>query len=567
MDDPLFSCVIAWVGWFALVKSKQRPEPHLQSILQSTRGIAFLGTPHNGTELARWAEYILRCVDLIKQTNNEILGVLQRESEVLARIQDGFHTIANALREEEGQKRIEITCFYEELPLPVIGQQVVPQHSALLPGYIQIGINSDHIGIARFVKTQIALAYVYWLRETHPEISVYWIHASNAERFRQAYASIAEECLLPGYDDPKTEVLPLVKRWLERKGGNGQWLMVIDNADDTEVFFGQHMRPTDNNSSVHEENLGRYIPECAHGAILVTTRNLQTGSRLTRGRCLIEVGEMDEDETAKLLRAHLDGNDLGPDEHSTLSSRLENLPLALIQAAAFIRENGLTIGEYIQLLDRSDQNFADLLSEEFETEGRDSDAPRAVAETWILSFEQIQRQNALAAELLSLMSLFDRQAIPRDFLTRYYELRGEDRSGEIQLTKALGVLQAFCFIVEDKAHGFDMHRLIQLATQKWLNRKDLIRQYAEKALLVVSKAFPDGGNHQNWAICRAYLPHANAVLKLNATGTDEEYLEKASLLKEIGYLYFKQGQWKDAEKYIKHQQGTASIYILESMAI
>jgi hypothetical protein len=63
-------------------------------------------------------------------------------------------------------------------------------------------------------KTQIALAYAFWLRETHPEVSVFWVHASNTERFRQAYATIAQECQFPGYDDPKTDVLPLVKTYL-----------------------------------------------------------------------------------------------------------------------------------------------------------------------------------------------------------------------------------------------------------------------------------------------------------------------------------------------------------------
>ncbi|KAI8627090.1 hypothetical protein F5Y19DRAFT_477980 [Xylariaceae sp. FL1651] len=44
----------------ALVKSRERPEPHLQNILRSTRGIAFLGTPHHGAGLARWAELLAR---------------------------------------------------------------------------------------------------------------------------------------------------------------------------------------------------------------------------------------------------------------------------------------------------------------------------------------------------------------------------------------------------------------------------------------------------------------------------------------------------------------------------
>ncbi|KAK4118485.1 hypothetical protein N657DRAFT_583555 [Parathielavia appendiculata] len=130
----------------ALVTSRQRPEEHLQNILQSTRGIAFLGTPHHGAGLARWAELLSRHIGLVKQTNTEIVAVLRRESEVLARIQDGFHTMVKA-RSREGQGQIDITCFFEELPLPGVGQ-----HSAILPGYIPIGIHSNHMDMARFVS-------------------------------------------------------------------------------------------------------------------------------------------------------------------------------------------------------------------------------------------------------------------------------------------------------------------------------------------------------------------------------------------------------------------------------
>ncbi|SPO01801.1 uncharacterized protein DNG_04474 [Cephalotrichum gorgonifer] len=132
----------------ALVMSKQRPEQHLQNILRSTRGIAFLGTPHHGSGLARWAELMSKSIDLVKRTNSHILEVLKRDSEVLARIQNGFHTLVKA-RISEGLPPIEITCFYEELPLVGVGL-VVPQDSAILPGYPTIGIHSNHRDMTKF---------------------------------------------------------------------------------------------------------------------------------------------------------------------------------------------------------------------------------------------------------------------------------------------------------------------------------------------------------------------------------------------------------------------------------
>ncbi|KAB5515379.1 P-loop containing nucleoside triphosphate hydrolase protein, partial [Coniochaeta sp. 2T2.1] len=631
----------------ALVRSRERPEPHLQNILRFTRGIAFLGTPHHGAGLARWAELLARAIGVAKQTSTENVAVLQSESEVLARIQDSFHTMVMA-RGRDGSGLIDICCFYEELPLPGLGQ-VVPQHSAILPGYIPIGIHSNHMDMARFGaeddpgfvavcgelrrwirqldgaegrhrgpasrqeesppnvlegsesssrflvpytsnpdfvgrsdvlgllkdqlghgharaigtsqprrslyglggvgKTQIALAYAYWLQQTRPEVSVFWVHASSAERFRQAYASIAEKCQIPGHDDPKVDVLPLVKRWLEGKD-RGRWLMVIDNADDTQVFFGRRAGPATADTSGLEVKVGSYIPECAHGSVLVTTRNKETGSRLANGKRPIEVGQMDEDESGQLLRAKLDDEELDRDEVLVLSSRLEYLPLALVQAAAFIQENSITVSEYLRLLGQSDQELVGLLSEEFETVGRDSETSRAVTETWILSFEQIQRQNGFAGELLSLMSLFDRQAIPLAFLSHYSEeQQGQEPRGRVQLTKALGVLKAFSFITEDKGQIFDMHRLVQLVTRKWLANKGTMRHFATRAISTVSHNYPEG-SHENRATCGAYLAHVHEVLKLEGTGSRDEALAKASLLHRAAGHFDCHGQWKDAEGFL-----------------
>jgi len=394
-------------------------------------------------------------------------------------------------------------------------------------------------------KTQIALAYVYWLYETYPEVSVFWVHASSAERFHQSYVSIAQECQAPGYDDPKMDVLLVVKKWLERRDCS-KWLMVIDNADDTQVFFGQPAESANTGTSKLDGNLARYLPECAHGAILVTTRNKQTGSRLTYGKGLIEVGEMDEDESDQLLRTVLNGVSTTSEELSMLSSRLECLPLALVQATAFIQENTISVGDYLELLTKSDHNLVNLLSGEFETVGRDSGTPRAVAETWILSFEQIEQQDAFTGEILSLMSLFDRQAIPLKFLYKNEQHQGGDSTTDIQLTKALGVLKAFSFITEDKDHKLNMHRLVQLVTRKWLVSKGTMQQFTRQALLAVSQAYPYG-NYENRTVCGEYLPHAYAVLGSEDTGLVDERTARASLLYCIAGFFLYQGRWKEAE--------------------
>ncbi|TQN70002.1 hypothetical protein CSHISOI_05627 [Colletotrichum shisoi] len=317
------------------------------------------------------------------------------------------------------------------------------------------------------VSGAIALTYAFWLHHSHPNVSVFWVHASNAGRFRQAYSSIAQECDIPGYDDPKADVLMLVKTWLE-KGSRGRWLMVIDNADDTHLFFSPHSPAGSNKTNPTTETqvgLGRYVPECGHGSIIITSRNKQTASRLVRGKSLLEVGAMSERETGQLLHTMLD-DEFSTEEASVLSAQLEHLPLAIAQAAAFIRENGISIAKYLRLLEESDEHLVEQLSEPFETVGRDSETPHALTATWIFLFNQIQRQDALASDVLSFACLLDRQGIPEEFIISFCNQRNTEghQITTSSITKALGTLKAFSLVSGATDDTIHMHRMNNLAS-------------------------------------------------------------------------------------------------------
>ncbi|RGP76056.1 hypothetical protein FLONG3_5447 [Fusarium longipes] len=606
----------------ALVASQERHQQHLQDIVKFTRGVIFLGTPHRGSSLAKIGELVSRSYGMIKDTNTDIVRVLKEDSEVLARIQDGFLSLIRARSKDEASM-IDITCFYEELPTKRLGL-IVPKHSAILPGYASRAIHRNHAGMTKFSssdepgfeaisgelkrwmkrirqtpskppkhavtyfllpytcntdfvgrseilellksqlgcldakahnrghrraalyglggvgKTQIALAHSYWLQEFSKDTSIFWVHASSAERFSEAYANIAQQCNIPGHKDQGFDALPSVRDWLESKG-SGQWMMVIDNADDMQMFVPQTKEPT--------SNLGEFIPDCPNGTILITTRNMQVGSRLTKGKRPIEVGKMDEHESTRLLRQGLQQGDETLKDLLQLSSRLEFLPLALVQAAAFIQENCITVSEYIELLNGSENEVVELLSEEFEVGGRDSDTRRAVAQTWMLSFQKIKQQYPFAGELLSLMSLFDRQAIPLEFLEFYGDkIKRAESNIKMQLVKALGVLKAFCFIRAERGGDYNMHRLIQLVTRTWLTREGNVTMFAREALLAVSEFYPYG-TFEEISTCTAYLAHASSVLRVQNIESDEDKLLRASMLHRLGGYYLYQGQYSEAQKF------------------
>uniref|UniRef100_A0A0D2YC22 NB-ARC domain-containing protein n=1 Tax=Fusarium oxysporum (strain Fo5176) TaxID=660025 RepID=A0A0D2YC22_FUSOF len=476
-------------------------QDHLQDIVNFTRGVIFLGTPHHGSSLAKIGELVSRSVGLIKETNSDIVQVLTRDSEVLARIQDSFQALLMTRSKDEASM-IDITCFYEELPTKKFGV-IVPKHSAILPGYISIGIHKNHAEMTKFSNSEepgfvaICGELKRWMKriqqtqsnpKKHTPVTYFNWEIWNLSHMvgvieglrsmvlaESGYASIANEYKILGHEDSTFDALSTVRDWLESKE-SGKWLMVIDNADDMQLFF-PHNEPSKLKANT-ESGMGQFIPQCPHGNVLITTRNMQVGSRLTKGKFPIEVGKMDENEATQLLRQGLQEGDESEKDLLELSSRLEFLPLALVQAAAFIQENSITVSEYLELLDGSQDDLVELLNEEFETVGRDSDTPRAVAQTWMLSFQQIERQYLFARRFAE----FTRHAFSA--VSDFYPYASFDDA------------------------------------EWWV---------------------------EDMATCTAYLSHAKSVLEAQIIETEEDRLTRASVLHRVGSFFRFQGRYREAE--------------------
>jgi hypothetical protein len=74
----------------ALNLSKASPETDIPLIEEHTVGIAFLGTPHHGSDYAAWITFASNMTNWMKRSNKDIVAVLKPNSEVLATIQKGF---------------------------------------------------------------------------------------------------------------------------------------------------------------------------------------------------------------------------------------------------------------------------------------------------------------------------------------------------------------------------------------------------------------------------------------------------------------------------------------------
>jgi hypothetical protein len=144
---------------------------------------------------------------------------------------------------------------------------------------------------------------------------VFWIHAGNAARVEQGYQQIAAVAEIPGRDDPKTNILQLVYRWLCDES-HGRWLMVLDNADNDQIFFRR-------DDADGRAPLVSFLPQATHGSVLVTSRNRLAARNLvgTDGK-VIDVQPMNKDESLALHRRALEGSEkvLGPEHSDTLAT-------------------------------------------------------------------------------------------------------------------------------------------------------------------------------------------------------------------------------------------------------
>jgi tetratricopeptide (TPR) repeat protein len=364
------------------------------------------------------------------------------------------------------------------------------------------------------------------------------VYAANAERFDQAYKDVARKMELPRADDPETDVCELVSDWLNGED-SGQWLMILDNADKSDLFLKPLDPKASNRVNVTKKPLIDYLPAKMNSkrSLLITTRDRTLGENLSDGQPSIEVLPFAPEEGILLLRSRTgpvsDGwND---SDAATLVEVLGCIALAITQAAAFMRHNQMPLGRYLKALRGDERNLKDYLNTNLFDHRRERHVPHSIFRTWELSFDQIREQEPRAAEILSLMAMLDRQQIQEKLLRR----KGERDAIFVTAMGSLGGLSLITKEVEEDT--WTMHRLVQLSIHEWLEQRHQKRKYEEEALALIAGKFPSG-EHENREACESLLPHAKSVLKYESDSNTSQ-IQRADLLYKVSWFHWKQGRY------------------------
>lgn len=186
---------------------------------------------------------------------------------------------------------------------------------------------------------------------------------------------------------------------------------------------------------------------------------------------------MGEEDALALFHTRVPFGEPDRADAEALVYAIERIPLAITHAAAYIKKRATTttIASYLELFRESEANQVHRLSKkEWKDIRRDHSIRQPVTATWQISFEHIQAMERSAADLLALMSMFDKQGIPR--------WRVQGTRGELEFEDALAPLLRFSFVrIEVAQRGSAMHRLVQLSMRRWLDAEQELSRWVKRS--------------------------------------------------------------------------------------
>jgi NB-ARC domain len=313
-------------------------------------------------------------------------------------------------------------------------------------------------GLGGVGKTQVALEYAYQHKNSYDH--VFWIQGAERTLTISDLTRVARETnCIDVKDESQPEMISSqVLKWLNHQCG---WLLIIDNVNDV--------------NSVKD-----LLPATgSHGHVLITTRDSDVKRIPAEGLEIPPLPLVDAVELLFHTSDNSDQSDSAVSKASQIVSELGMLPLAIDQAAAFIRMSSLDT--FIQIF-RS--NKADFLKE---PPAGNHSYVKSVYATWSMALDRLSPNAIQLAEAIAFLN-------PDTILLEFLEAGGSALRPELHdliedkfaFVKAISELKSYSFVkLRDHGKEFSMHRLVQCVIrercthQSRLDRqKEIIRMFS-----------------------------------------------------------------------------------------
>jgi tetratricopeptide (TPR) repeat protein len=363
-------------------------------------------------------------------------------------------------------------------------------------------------------KSQLALELAYRTRKRYKDCSIFWVDASDRTSIYLSLVSIAQKLDIPGWKEQTADIMELTKLYLS--SGKRQCLFICDNM----------------NSAAAEILAAEYLPESELCSVVFTTTSKGIAERLALQN-ILELRELTPDAAQRMLEHYLSTLINGYDKHEAdiLLQELSYLPLAIVQAAAYITARGLTLQQYrLRLSGPEKQEYGSQLTATTEN---------PVARTLFVSLEQIRVENTLAADYLFLAASIDRKDIPLKLLEVSSYEEGE---------AALKVLNRYALITRRPAESaFEVHGLVHSALCGWLEEHQQLDQWTQHAVqrLFPMLPEPEDRNKSKWT---RFIPHVKHALSRCNFNPESECWQMLVLMSRYGFALSGDGQYREAEQ-------------------
>jgi hypothetical protein len=388
-------------------------------------------------------------------------------------------------------------------------------------------------GMGGVGKTSLASEYAH---RHLAEVGIAWqIPSEDAAVVEQSMAELAAQAGARDLVDPRD---PVASVHAALAAYPAEWLLVFDNA-------------------VDETSVRRFLPPAGRGRVLITSQ-----SQHWAGALALNVPVLGSEVAARFLVSR--AGDPDQQTAAVLAGELGGLPLALEQAAAYVRAAGMSMAQYLGAFR---QRRADLLDR-----GMPSAHPASVVGTLTLAMSRLEQDAPAAAGLLRLLAFLAPEPLPLALLLDSAEAAGgldpepdvasvlrDLAADRIATGDAVAALRQYSLVTSAGGGTVLVHRLVQAVIRDLLPA-DLAAAWRQTAADLVEAAVPDHANQpQSWAICAALLPHAQAVLDLTshgiwqigtAIGRSGSYAAARDLFSQIARAH------EDAEGYGPEHPGT-----------